>query len=72
MGRPAHPYTALLIASARGEIRAAVDGPGGSNSGGCPFAERCDRAQQNCSSSFPEMAELEEGRHLVRCHFPMT
>lgn len=71
MGRPAHPYTALLIASARGQIRDAVDGPGGSNSGGCPFVEKCERAQENCRSSFPEMGSVEAGRHLVRCHFPM-
>jgi peptide/nickel transport system ATP-binding protein len=72
MGRPAHPYTGLLIASARGEIGDTSTGPGGSNAKGCPFAERCDRAKEACSSGFPEMASLEEGRHLVRCHYPVA
>jgi peptide/nickel transport system ATP-binding protein len=71
MGRPAHPYTGLLIASARGDIRRASAGPDGSNAKGCPFAERCDRAQGACSSGFPERASLDEDRHLVWCHFPI-
>jgi peptide/nickel transport system ATP-binding protein len=70
MGRPAHPYTRLLIASARGEIGAASAGPGGSNAKGCPFAARCDRVQEPCSVRFPEQVSLDEGRHLVWCHFP--
>ena len=71
MGRPAHPYSRLLIASARGEFETASAGPGGSYPTGCPFVERCDRTREVCSSVFPEMASLEEGRHLVWCHFPM-
>jgi len=71
MGRPAHPYTGLLIAGARGETIAAVKPPGGSNSRGCPFADRCERAREICFSRFPEMGGVEETRHLVRCHFPM-
>jgi peptide/nickel transport system ATP-binding protein len=72
MGRPAHPYTGLLIASARGEIATDSAGPGGgSDTKACPFAARCDRAQEKCAWTFPEMASLEEGRHTVWCHFPM-
>jgi len=71
MGRPAHPYTGLLIASARGEIGAASAGPGGPNAKGCPFAARCDRVQERCSVVFPEQVSLEEGRHLVWCYFPV-
>jgi peptide/nickel transport system ATP-binding protein len=71
MGHSAHPYTRLLIVSARGRIGAASAGTGGSNAKGCPFAERCDRAQEACSSGFPERASLDEGRHLVWCHFPI-
>jgi peptide/nickel transport system ATP-binding protein len=70
MGRPAHPYTRLLIASARGEIAAASAGDGGSNAKGCPFAPRCDRVQERCSVVFPEQVSLDEGRRLVWCHFP--
>ena len=72
MGRPAHPYSRLLIASARGELGTASAGPGGSDAKGCPFVERCERAQEICSSRFPETARLEEGRRLVRCHFPIV
>ncbi|MFH1122907.1 MAG: ABC transporter ATP-binding protein [Pseudomonadota bacterium] len=72
MDRPAHPYTGLLIASARGEIGAVSAGPGGPNGKGCPFAARCDRAHEACSLGFPEQVSLDEGRHLVWCHFPLA
>jgi len=71
MERPGHPYTALLIASARGEIGATSSGPGGSDTRGCPFAPRCDRLEERCSVVFPEQVSLKEGRHLVWCHFPV-
>jgi peptide/nickel transport system ATP-binding protein len=71
MGRPAHPYTRLLIASARGEIGVDSAGTGDSNAGGCPFVERCGRAEEACSLGFPEMVSLDEGRHLVCCYFPV-
>jgi peptide/nickel transport system ATP-binding protein len=71
IGRPAHPYTRLLIASARGEIGAASVGPGGSNGKGCSFAGRCNRARESCSLMPPEMVSLEESRRLVRCHYPL-
>jgi peptide/nickel transport system ATP-binding protein len=68
MGRPAHPYTRLLIASARGESGAALTAPGGSNAKGCPFAERCNHAEEACSLGFPERVHLEEGSHSFWCH----
>jgi peptide/nickel transport system ATP-binding protein len=71
MGCSAHPYTRLLIASARGEIGAPSAGGGGSNAKGCPFALRCDRVQERCSVVFPELVSLEERRHLVWCHCPI-
>jgi len=72
MGRPAHPYTRLLIASARGEIATASAGDGGSDPKGCPFAARCDRVQERCSAAFPERLSLDDGRRLVWCHFPLA
>ena len=71
MGRPAHPYTRLLIASARGEIAAASAGRWRFQYKACPFAARCDRVQERCTVVFPEQVRLEEGRHLVWCHFPV-
>jgi peptide/nickel transport system ATP-binding protein len=72
MGCPAHPYTGLLIASAGGRAEAGFAGPGGSNNSACPFAARCDRAQERCSAAFPEEVRLQEGRHRVWCHFPLA
>jgi peptide/nickel transport system ATP-binding protein len=72
MGRPAHPYTRLLIAGAKGEIEAATRGQGEADPEGCPFVVRCDRAQELCASRFPEMRRLEVGRHRVWCHFPLV
>jgi peptide/nickel transport system ATP-binding protein len=71
MGRPAHPYTRILIACAGGKIEAANAGQKTAGSGGCPFVVRCDRAQEHCSSRFPEMRRLEEGHRSVWCHFPL-
>jgi len=72
MGRAAHPYTKLLIASAGGEVSADSAGPGGPSTKGCPFAVRCDRVQEECKEVFPEQVRLKEGRHLAWCHFPVT
>jgi peptide/nickel transport system ATP-binding protein len=72
MGRPAHPYTRLLIASAGGEAAADSVGTRESNNRACPFASRCDRAQERCSVLFPERVRLQEGRHSVWCHFPLA
>lgn len=36
--------------------------------GGCPFAPRCDRARDICSSKFPPFVELESD-HYSLCHF---
>jgi peptide/nickel transport system ATP-binding protein len=71
MGCSAHPYTRLLIASAEGEVAGDSVGTKGSNNKACPFAARCDRAQERCSLAFPELVSLEEGRHLAWCHFPV-
>lgn len=35
---------------------------------GCPFAERCDRAEDICRNEFPPFVELNAGHHSL-CHF---
>ncbi len=35
---------------------------------GCPFAERCDRAEDICRREFPPFVEVSEGHHSL-CHF---
>ncbi len=35
---------------------------------GCPFAERCDRAEDICRLEFPPFVEVSEGHHSL-CHF---
>jgi peptide/nickel transport system ATP-binding protein len=68
---PAHPYTRLLLASAKGEMVTASTGDGAFNAKGCPFVPRCDRVQDRCFVVFPESVSLDEGRHLVCCHSPL-
>lgn len=72
MVRPAHPYTRLLIAGARGEIEGSTDGQKAAGPGGCPFVIRCDQAREICALAFPETTNQEEGRRIVRCHFPLV
>ena len=37
---------------------------------GCRFSPRCERTQDLCRTSVPELRELEPG-HCVACHFPI-
>jgi oligopeptide/dipeptide ABC transporter ATP-binding protein len=71
--RPLHPYTAALsaarpgiegnvhrLAAIRGRPLSAFEVPDG-----CPYAPRCDFAEDRCAERHPELAELDGGR--VRC-----
>ena len=71
--RPLHPYTAALsaarpavegdvhrLAAIRGRPLSAFEAPDG-----CPYAPRCDFAQDRCRDRHPELGELEGGS--VRC-----
>jgi peptide/nickel transport system ATP-binding protein len=80
---PAHPYTALLIASAPhlsrarlpfdlepGQIRR-MPAEGARALGGCAFAQRCRFATEQCAAEQPEARLLASG-HPVECHHAET
>ncbi|MGE4353222.1 MAG: ABC transporter ATP-binding protein [Oscillospiraceae bacterium] len=77
--RPKHPYTVGLIRSvplleARKTKRLkSIPGfpPDMSNvPPGCPFASRCEYAQEKCLKEIPELREVEKN-HLCACHYPL-
>jgi peptide/nickel transport system ATP-binding protein len=78
--RPAHPYTAALLAAIPiadpsirpadrpalgGEIPSPVAPPSG-----CRFRTRCPRAQDVCAQQEPQIQEIATGQY-VACHFPL-
>lgn len=71
---PAHPYTIGLLHSrpslvAKGHKLTCIPGMVPSlldMPPGCPFADRCPRAEADCRSSLPELREIAPG-HAVRC-----
>jgi peptide/nickel transport system ATP-binding protein len=79
--RPAHPYTAGLIATipipepvaerakkgvaVRGELPSPVNPPSG-----CRFRTRCQYAQERCATEEPELRSFGPG-HVAACHFPL-
>ncbi|MDE3206143.1 MAG: ABC transporter ATP-binding protein [Acidobacteriota bacterium] len=79
--RPAHPYTAGLLASipARNADRGPAEDlptiPGrvpalGEITAGCPFAPRCERAQPRCRQEEPGLLDAGPA-HLAACWFPL-
>ncbi|MGW6456590.1 ABC transporter ATP-binding protein [Streptomyces sp. NPDC055078] len=76
LAAPKHPYTAALAATdpARATIgqrlRTIAGGPptAGSDTDGCPFAARCDRATEVCLSERPPPRT--EAARTVACHHP--
>ena len=75
-GRPAHPYSIMLLAafSHSPELRARwtrVPNTGeAAPAGGCAFAPRCVRRQKRCFDEEPVHRQLAGGCY-VRCHFPV-
>jgi oligopeptide/dipeptide ABC transporter ATP-binding protein len=78
---PAHPYTALLLASAPhvsrarlgfdlepDQLRRATSTSAGPLSPGCVFAPRCRFATEECRASVPPVRELEPGRATACFH----
>ena len=76
--RPLHPYTMGLLNSIpsnakykQAKFLEAIPGsvPNLLEIGkGCPFENRCNRAQDICREQFPQQQEF-ENHHLVHCHF---
>jgi len=80
--RPAHPYTAALLASIpvpdpqattrtdaalAGELPSPLAPPSG-----CRFRTRCPRAEERCAREEPQMRPvLGSDSHFVACHFPL-
>jgi len=77
LSRPAHPYTAGLLAAVPrlGYPRKEVRGIGGhipnllAPPAGCRFAPRCPRASALCRQAKPPLQAAADGR-LVACHHP--
>jgi peptide/nickel transport system ATP-binding protein len=66
---PLHPYTAALAGALPRLGRAIKPPPSGravTEGLGCPYAERCDRADAACREA-PSLREVESGR-FVACH----
>jgi peptide/nickel transport system ATP-binding protein len=79
--RPAHPYTAALLAAIpvpdpsappddsrvlAGEIPSNVHPPSG-----CRFRTRCPKAQERCAEEEPQIREVGPDQY-VACHFPVV
>jgi len=77
--RPAHPYTALLLAAipvpdpdvrpaervAAGEPPSPIAPPSG-----CRFRTRCPHADQRCANEVPELRLVAPGQYAA-CHHPL-
>jgi oligopeptide/dipeptide ABC transporter ATP-binding protein len=79
--RPAHPYTAGLLAAipvpdpaatrsrrppVEGELPSAASPPSG-----CRFRTRCARSQDICAQAEPPMRAFGAAEHTAACHFPL-
>lgn len=69
ISRPSHPYTRLLLESARG-VKKPRTGEGEISQAGCPFAPRCERVEERCLHEYPEEKIHQNRDHFVWCHFP--
>ncbi len=75
---PVHPYTKALIDAApiadvsmRSRQRIALRGEVGGNAPkeGCPFADRCPQAREECRRVRLELASVDDQEHLCACPF---
>lgn len=64
---PVHPYTKLLLRSARDIVVEGSAGDAAESAEGCPFRYRCPAAEERCAGEFPRRTEVEEG-HYVYCY----
>ncbi|HZM78780.1 MAG TPA: ABC transporter ATP-binding protein [Candidatus Limnocylindrales bacterium] len=82
--RPAHPYTATLLAAMPGNDAISHESAGITSTSsaseppspidppsGCPFRTRCVFAQYRCAQERPVPRQIAPG-HEVACHFPLS
>lgn len=73
INHPGHPYTRMLLESARqlGEI--APSPPSGQNGAdsACPFFHRCGQSSQDCREPMSAPAKLADGGHWAWCRHPL-
>lgn len=74
--RPAHPYTEALIAAVpklrghKGPLRTIAGQPPSPTTAiqGCPFAPRCEKADERCFNELPPTLDADgDGEHLASC-----
>lgn len=71
MNNPSHPYTRLLIDSARGRIDLGTGtGPVQDPEQGCLFRDRCPRSGEECLTGQPDSVQPNGRGHLVWCFHP--
>jgi oligopeptide/dipeptide ABC transporter ATP-binding protein len=68
-----HPYTRLLFSALTGSAPEPVSAPASeletplTEAAGCAFADRCPLAEPRCRREHPEMRQLGDGSHRIRC-----
>ena len=74
INRPGHPYTRMLIDSARGGVDSVYGEKPADifEATGCPFSDRCSRFGDACLSGPPGPFDLDGGRHLAWCRNPFV
>jgi len=72
VNHPSHPYTEMLVESAKGTAAPSlrIEVGGNQDEGICPFLHRCRFATERCRRRYPEVAALDGGHHLVWCWNP--
>lgn len=73
LNRPGHPYTRMLIESARGANGYGYTSVSSASEEAlkCPFMPHCLRAKSQCRSVQPVAIDLDSGSHLAWCHNPI-
>jgi peptide/nickel transport system ATP-binding protein len=70
LSHPAHPYTRMLLESARYSTGSEVNAPGRDQLKGCPFGSRCEEVREVCIEFFPgQMVGLNHNNHRTLCPF---
>lgn len=66
-----HPYTRLLIDGGHGRHGCIFPGRSRNDAPGCPFAEHCPHAEDECRSAVPPPVSHHDEHHLVQCRIPL-